>query len=671
MATTQGAIVLRQIRKLAAVQYSSQQSDVQLLQQFIAERDETAFTALVQRHGSMVFGVCRSVLHHQQDAEDAFQAAFMVLASKAKAIRKHEAVSSWLHGVAYRLALKARARANRRQMREQPAHEHGSPSTVDDLTLRELRAILNEELHRLPEKYRTPLLLCYWEGKTRDEAAEHIGVTAEAFKKYLERARNLLKSRLVGRGLVPSAAFFAALFAENGAWAAVSSELTQSTVHAAVAFAAGKGASAGVSAAAAVLAEGAIRAMTITKCVTTILATLLLGSVGTGLGLGAYQALQGEPSNAPGQAVAAANVPSLNGKAKVAAGKKADKDRIVGVWRFTKGRADGKDLPEEFVVLARLTFTKDGKAIMSVVEEGKEGKYKLVGPGIIDITLGVGSDQLAPAIYKFDGDNHLTICVSNDAADSKRPTEFAADKDTGHVLFILNRAKPGEEKPTPQEIAKYQPGADKIREAAARAQSANNLKQIGLAMHAYLDGHNTFPAHAIYSKDGKTPLLSWRVAILPYIEQEGVYREFKLDEPWDSPHNKKLISKMPGTYKPGGVGTKEVGKTYYQVVTGPDTVFDGAKKMKLLDIKDGTSNTLLVIEAKDPVVWSKPDDLRMPKDKDKIPAVGGLFKNGLHILLCDGSVRFLPRDPAPALLRAIITPNGGENIDNEKLDQGK
>src|SRR5260370_3576959 len=236
--------------------------------------------------------------------------------------------------------------------------------------------------------------------------------------------------------------------------------------------------------------------------------------------------------------------------------------------------------------------------------------------------MGVGSDQLAPAIYKFDGDNHLTICVSNDAADSKRPTEFAADKDTGHVLFILNRAKPGEEKPTPQEIAKYQPGADKIREAAARSQSANNTKQIGLAMHNYNDTHNSFPAHAIYSKDGKTPLLSWRVAILPYLEQDALYREFKVDEPWDSPHNKKLISKMPVNYKPGGAGTKEVGKTYYQVVTGPDTVFDGAKKMKLQDIKDGTSNTLMAIEAKDPVVWSKPEDLKMPKDKDKIPAVG-------------------------------------------------
>src|SRR6516164_859907 len=311
MANSQGAVVLRQIRRLVAVQCSSQQSDLQLLQQFIAERDETAFTALVQRHGSMVFGVCHSVLHHQEDAEDAFQAAFMVLASKAHAIRKREAVSSWLHGVAYRLALKARARANRRQMREQPALEPGSPSTVDDLTVRELRVILNEELHRLPEKYRTPLLLCYWEGKTRDETAEHIGVTADAFKKYLERARNLLKSRLVGRGLVPSAEFFAALFAENGAWAAVSSELTPSTVQAAVAFATEKGTCAGVSAAAVVLAEGAIRTMTITKWATTILATLLLGSLGTGLGLGAYQALQGEPPNAPGQAVAAATVPSL------------------------------------------------------------------------------------------------------------------------------------------------------------------------------------------------------------------------------------------------------------------------------------------------------------------------------------------------------------------------
>jgi RNA polymerase sigma factor (sigma-70 family) len=667
MANTQGAVVLLQIRRLVAVQCSSQQTDLQLLQQFIAEHNEAAFTALVQRHGAMVLGVCRSVLRHRQDAEDAFQAAFMVLACKARAIRKQEALSSWLHGVAYRLALKAKARANRlRNRRQQPARDSDSNSTVEELTLRELRVILNEELHRLPEKYRTPLLLCYWEGKTRDEAAERIGVTPDAFKKYLERARNLLKSRLGGRGLVPSAALFAVLFSENGAWAAVSSELTQSTAQAAVAFATGKGACAGVSAVAAVLAEGTIRAMTITKWVTTILVVMILGSLGTGLGLAAYQGLQGDPADAPTKAVAAATV---SPQRKQGTSTKADKDRIVGIWRIAKGQADGEDMPEDFTTLARLTFTKDSKMIMTMVIDAKEGQYDLIGAGKIDLGPGAMDKEVSPAIYKFDGNDSLTLCASNDA--KKRPTEFTAEKGTGQFLFALVRAKPGQEKPTPQEIAKFKDGADQIREAVSRTISANNLKQIGLAMHAYHDAYKTLPAHTIYSKDGKTPLLSWRVTLLPYLDQQALYNEFKLDEPWDSPHNTKLIPKMPKTYEPGGAGKKEAGKTYYQVVTGPGTVFDGPKKLRLTDIKDGTSNTLLATEAKDAVIWSKPADLTLPKEKDKAPAVGGLFKNGFHILLCDGSVRIMPRDPAPALLRAIITPNGGEAIDRDGLDPAK
>src|SRR5262249_24922121 len=156
---------------------------MQLLQQFIADQDETAFAAIVQRHGNMVLGVCRSVLRHQQDAEDAFQAAFLVLARKAHTVRKHEALSSWLHGVAYRLSPKALSR--RQPVTFGDARENANPfaaNHVDDLTMRELRGILHEELDRLGDKYRTPLLLCYWEGKTRDEAAEQLGMTAGAFK---------------------------------------------------------------------------------------------------------------------------------------------------------------------------------------------------------------------------------------------------------------------------------------------------------------------------------------------------------------------------------------------------------------------------------------------------------------------------------------------------------
>jgi Protein of unknown function (DUF1559) len=220
----------------------------------------------------------------------------------------------------------------------------------------------------------------------------------------------------------------------------------------------------------------------------------------------------------------------------------------------------------------------------------------------------------------------------------------------------------------------------KVADKAARTQSANNLRQIGKAMHAYtglsLDGGAPpksvpLPTHAIYSKDGKTPLLSWRVALLPYLEQEALYKEFRLDEPWDSEHNKKLIPRMPKVYD-CSAAPKQVskdGKTFYQVFTGEDTVFAGNQKIILFRITDGTSNTILAIEAKEPVIWTKPEDLTLPKDKNKMPAVGGLFKNGFNVLFFDGEVDFFRPDPPPAMLRALVTPAGGEKVDVDKLRQ--
>jgi hypothetical protein len=234
------------------------------------------------------------------------------------------------------------------------------------------------------------------------------------------------------------------------------------------------------------------------------------------------------------------------------------------------------------------------------------------------------------------------------------------------------RAKAGEEKPTAEEIAKFKDAAQKLRGSAAQAQMVNNLKQIGIAFLNYEATYRRLPLHAIYSQDGKTPLLSWRVAILPYIEGTDLYNQFKLDEPWDSAHNKKLIAKMPQIYAPlgdaaGMPGKREEGKTFLQVFTGPDSLFDGPKKMTLVQIKDGTSNTILVIEAKDAVTWTKPDDLTLPKAKEKMPAVGGHFKDALLILFCDGSVRTPTAVPAPEVLRALVTPNGGEDVDLETM----
>jgi RNA polymerase sigma factor (sigma-70 family) len=647
MTQVHGTGLLRQIRKVVAAQCPSRQSDVQLLQQFLADHDEASFAAVVRRHGVMVLGVCRHVLRHQQDAEDVFQAVFLVLARKAHTIRKYQALSSWLHGVAYRLALKARMRRSRQQARDQAAPMPEAIATGDDLTVREVGTIMHAELEGLAEAHRAALVLCYWEGKTRDEAAEQLGMTAGVFKKRLERARKLLRARLMRRGVVPSTALLAMLVANTNL--STAAFLIHTTAQAAVAYAAGQSAAAASSAAVA-LAEGAIRAMNLTRWTMTMLMALFLGTITTALGLASYHALWGKP----GGAVAAAA--QDQGKET----PKSDKERIVGIWRLANGVADGRSIQPDATTLARIHFTKDGQAIMMMLGEPSNGKYKLMGTGKMDVVLNP-RDALAPAIYQFDGDDRLTLCIVKDSA-GKRPTEFTGAKDSGQVLLQLARAKPGEEKPTREEIARFQDPAGKVQEAVTRTNSALKLKMIGLAMHNYHDQHGAPPLHAIYSKDGKTPLLSWRVALLPYLEHEALYKEFKLDEPWDSDHNKKLIAKMPPVYKLN-VGEKEEGTTYYQVITGPDTVFDGQKKMPFPSITDGTSNTLLAVEARDPVVWTKPADLTLPKEKDKLPPVGGLFKNGFHILLCDGSVRMMPHNTEPALFRAIVTPRGGERID--------
>jgi RNA polymerase sigma factor (sigma-70 family) len=661
MVNSQGTAVLQRVRNLATAQGARQQSDLQLLQQFIAEHDEAAFAVLVRRHGGMVLEVARGVLRHQQDAEDVFQAAFLVLARKAHTIRKQQALSSWLHGVAYRLALKAKNRSDRRRDRETPTADQIAASAADDLTLRELRVLVHEELYRLPEKYRAPLLLCYWEGKTQDEAANQLGVSPGSFKKCLERARNLLGSRLVGRGLVPSAAFLAVLFCENGLRAAASIALTQSTAQAAVAFAAGKAVSAGASAAAAALAKGAIRAMNLTKWATNIALMVLVGGLGVGLSLVTYEALGGQQPDTSAKAVLVQTLQDVKGQAKAKTSDKADKERIVGTWRITKGRADGKEMPEEFTALARMTFTKDGKLIFTMLTEDKEGKYDLVGPGKLDLSFDTAK-EMGLGIYKFDGNDRLTICAAHGT--ETRPTDYTSEKGDGQAVFVLQRAKPGEEKLTAEEIAKHKGAVEKLKETAARAQSANNLKQLGLAMHNYHDTNNEFPAHAIYDNNGKKPLLSWRVAILPYIGENDLYNEFKLDEPWDSAHNKKLIEKMPSVFEPVAGGKKGKGLTYYQVFTGPDTPFDGANKITLNGITDGTSNTILAVEAKDPVPWTKPADLTMPKDKDKLPGLGGLFQSGMNVLYFDGSVRFMLNDVRAESFRKLVTPAGGEIVDD-------
>jgi RNA polymerase sigma factor (sigma-70 family) len=177
-------------------------TDGQLLECFLSQRDDAAFECLVRRHGPMVLGVCRRVLHHVHDAEDAFQATFLVLARRAASLRDRELVGNWLHGTAYRAALEAKAA--RRRVKERQVRAMPDPETMDKADWAELRLVLDHELNRLPEKYLAAILLCDLEGRTRKEAARQLGVPEGTLSGRLTTARRLLAKRLAGRGVTLS-----------------------------------------------------------------------------------------------------------------------------------------------------------------------------------------------------------------------------------------------------------------------------------------------------------------------------------------------------------------------------------------------------------------------------------------------------------------------------------
>jgi hypothetical protein len=202
--------------------------------------------------------------------------------------------------------------------------------------------------------------------------------------------------------------------------------------------------------------------------------------------------------------------------------------------------------------------------------------------------------------------------------------------------------------------------ANRARSAAGRSVSMNNLKQLALALHNYHDANGSFPPTGNLDKNGK-PLLSWRVHILPYVDQDQLYKQFKLDEPWDSEHNKALIAKMPKVFASPAQQVGD-GKTTYLAPMAKDTVIvSGEKGAKLADVTDGTSNTIMIVETNDDsaVTWTKPDDLDV-KAPEVLKKMMGHYPEGFIACFADGSVRFIRKTIDPAQLKALFTRNGGE-----------
>jgi RNA polymerase sigma factor (sigma-70 family) len=421
MASEPASPVSQFLRQIAGPPPDCDLSDRHLLERFVTARDEAAFAVLVRRHGPMVLGVCRRLLHDAHEAEDAFQATFLVLVHKARSIGRPELLGPWLHGVAHRTAARAR-QAARRRAREREAMAMPDDDPGVEVAWRELRQVLDEELGRLAQKYRAPLVLFYLEGKSTEEVAQQLGCPKGTVLSRLARGRDQLRERLVRRGVGLSVWTLAVVLVEKAAPAAVPAVLAMGTVKAAVLTAAGQAAAGAIPASVAALTKGVLRAMFLSKVKIVAAVVLALSVAVAGTVVSARRALADKPA---------------------AAGKNEapkDEEKILGTWIYVSVEARGNKVPEEEIKEAKVILAADGKFTAMIRKGEKKGTYKLdpaKKPKAITITNDQGNMHLG--IYKLEGDS-LTICMhEEDGAD--RPTEFASKEGTKITLVVLKREK--------------------------------------------------------------------------------------------------------------------------------------------------------------------------------------------------------------------------------------
>jgi RNA polymerase sigma factor (sigma-70 family) len=312
VATSQVNEVIQHLRRVLGD--GAELTDGQLLEDYLSRRDEAALAALVRRHGPMVWGTCRRVLHNYHDAEDAFQATFLVLVRKAASIASRELVANWLYGVAHQTALKARATAAKRKERERQVTEMPEPAVPRPDPGRDLQSLLDEELSRLPDKYRAVIVLCDLEGKTRKETAQQLDCPEGTVAGRLARARIMLAKRLTQRGVAVSGGVLAAMLLQQGVSAGVPESVLSSTIRAASCFSAGQvAATEAISVQVTALTEGVLKAMLMSKLVMkSILAFVVAIAVGVGIYAGT-----GQPAT-PAKA-----------EEKKAAGKPAQEEKVA------------------------------------------------------------------------------------------------------------------------------------------------------------------------------------------------------------------------------------------------------------------------------------------------------------------------------------------------------
>jgi RNA polymerase sigma factor (sigma-70 family) len=402
------------VREFAGTCSQNESTDERLLRDYVANNDAGAFATIMRRHGGLVSGVCRRVLGREQDVEDAFQATFLVLVRKATSLKKPKLLGNWLYGVAYRVASKIRSAKNRQLTREAPIFDLPAPDANDDKNWHDLRSVLDDEMQRLPQRYRRPIVLFYLEGKSAEEIATTLARPRGTILSQLARARKKLKSRLSRRNLAFSIGVLASLLEQAAAAdSTVPDRLLDLGMHSLTAS------GAGVSSQARLMAQQVVKDMLRHRLWLTgsqILSALLA----IWLGILTYYAVH-QPAIAVGQSEA-----------------NTDVDRLQGEWQVVAIVQDGRVLPQDEFPFTSLKIRDD-----SILHEGGKPHQLKVRfrlhpeqqPKLIDMTsVGYHGDNI-DAIYALEGDM-LTICRPEEGA---RPTDFISSPGSKVLFYTAKR----------------------------------------------------------------------------------------------------------------------------------------------------------------------------------------------------------------------------------------
>jgi RNA polymerase sigma factor (sigma-70 family) len=411
------------MQNVAGPSSQSEPTDERLLRDYVASQDGGAFAAMMRRHGGMVFAVCRRILGREQDAEDAFQATFLVLMRKAPSLKRPELLGNWLYGVAYRIASKVRHANSQKRMREAPMVDLPAPEADDDLSWRDLRPVLDDEVQRLPQRYRRPFVLFYLEGQSAEQIATALGRPRGTVLSQLARARERLRVRLAGRNLALSAGALASLLARTASSdAAVPDRLLDWGMQAHGSSPLAGGAGAGASAQARLLAQQLLKDMLRRKL--WVMGSLLLAALlALVVGFLSYGVIVAPPG------------------AAVQADPRSDRERLQGDWQVVAVKRDGRVLPKNRFPFLRLKIRDD-----TILHEGGVHDLKVrfrlhpeQQPRAMDMVGEGFHREIFNGIYALEGDT-LTICRPDRGY--QRPTEFASKPGSGILLYTAKRIPP-------------------------------------------------------------------------------------------------------------------------------------------------------------------------------------------------------------------------------------